>query len=549
MATEVSTLLKLLVRILVDAASSDSELQAELQRLIRLAAPLPEPGAVERPAGASVGQGPADVDGLPRALPRGDGAPETASQAPAAPVADLLPAHSQTAPPSDLIDIETAVSRITLGRRSADAAASPQVAAVNTPAISDSHRRGDDLQLTAERCRIKAEAARWCAERRRLITRNADFQVDVAPRDRDIFARAKRLDDCFLWMCNPQTAPSPKDIREFETLAGCYDAVADAIELICAIEQSSDRQSAEFERALDLLAEAQSALRCIVIAIGGTKDAEQERVFQWLKSVTSTQQIFIQRHMRIDDPARPENWSELRDRIAEVDARVEDNRQRRKHRQKLLNKVRHKASLIAQEPDPGRHDWEPIVSAVEQLLQDGLPPSNIDLRDALLVAADWFPPVTGVPAGFARVVSEVDRYLADNVPLESENCETPIPEVQAACRLLAGRSLMIIGGVRRPASARAIEQALQLREVIWPATREHQSIDSFEADIARDDVAVVVLAIRWSSHAFGEVRAFCERYGKPLVRLPAGYSPNQIATHIMQQCSDRLSESAHGSPT
>ena len=29
-------------------------------------------------------------------------------------------------------------------------------------------------------------------------------------------------------------------------------------------------------------------------------------------------------------------------------------------------------------------------------------------------------------------------------------------------------------------------------------------------------VALVILAIRWSSHSYGEVKQFCERYGKPL---------------------------------
>ena len=72
------------------------------------------------------------------------------------------------------------------------------------------------------------------------------------------------------------------------------------------------------------------------------------------------------------------------------------------------------------------------------------------------------------------------------------------------------------------------------------ATREHQSIEGFEAYIARADVAVVLLAIRWSSHSFGDIKAFCDRHGKPLVRLPAGYHPNQVALQVVSQCSGRL---------
>ena len=76
--------------------------------------------------------------------------------------------------------------------------------------------------------------------------------------------------------------------------------------------------------------------------------------------------------------------------------------------------------------------------------------------------------------------------------------------------------------------------------MIWIETKEHQSIESFKPMIARPDVVVVLLAIRWSSHAFGEIRHLCDRHGKPLVRLPGGYSPNQVAAQILAQCSEQL---------
>ena len=50
-------------------------------------------------------------------------------------------------------------------------------------------------------------------------------------------------------------------------------------------------------------------------------------------------------------------------------------------------------------------------------------------------------------------------------------------------------------------------------------------------------MALVVLAIRWSSHSFGDVKGYCDQYGKPLVRLPAGYNPNQVAVQVLSQAS------------
>jgi hypothetical protein len=48
-------------------------------------------------------------------------------------------------------------------------------------------------------------------------------------------------------------------------------------------------------------------------------------------------------------------------------------------------------------------------------------------------------------------------------------------------------------------------------------------------------VTTVLLAIRWSSHSYGEVRDFCEKHGKLFVRLPGGYNPNQVAHQILLQ--------------
>ncbi|MDQ3250558.1 MAG: hypothetical protein M3Q45_15300, partial [Chloroflexota bacterium] len=67
-----------------------------------------------------------------------------------------------------------------------------------------------------------------------------------------------------------------------------------------------------------------------------------------------------------------------------------------------------------------------------------------------------------------------------------------------------------------------------------------QSYADFEPQVARPEVAVVILAIRWSRHGFGEVKAFCDQYDKLLVRLPGGYNPNLVAHHILNQVGARL---------
>ena len=50
----------------------------------------------------------------------------------------------------------------------------------------------------------------------------------------------------------------------------------------------------------------------------------------------------------------------------------------------------------------------------------------------------------------------------------------------------------------------------------------------------------MILAIRWASHGYGDVKGYCEKYGKPLVYLAGGYNPNQIAHQVLTQVGDRL---------
>jgi hypothetical protein len=99
---------------------------------------------------------------------------------------------------------------------------------------------------------------------------------------------------------------------------------------------------------------------------------------------------------------------------------------------------------------------------------------------------------------------------------------------------------VIIGGELRPLRQEAIKTALRLKDLIWIKADDIRSTTELENHVARPEVAVVLLAIRWSPHSFGDVIRYCDRHGKPLVRLPRGYHPRQVASQILAQCGDRL---------
>ena len=395
-----------------------------------------------------------------------------------------------------------------------------------------------ELPAVEARCRLKTEGVRWAATRRRRIVEGAEFRVEIAPRDREILDRAKNI-DCYLWMNTPDFTV-PNEPAPLEDVAGCYETVAEAIALVRRMLPDAEANREFFEPALDLLAEAQSALRVAIDRIDGPSDPDQFRAYDWLRGVASREQIYIQRYMRIDDPADPARHSRVADRIEALDTRFQEVRQRVKSKKSQLNRLRYHAKLIS-EGTGGEYHWRKVAGAIDEIIGEGVPASSVEVREVLLPLLDGMPDLDELPAGFGLVLREIDRYQAGRMaPREVAAAETPTPQVAEVARLLAGRSVVLIGGSRRPEAAEALEAALGLKELVWIETREHESSDKFEPFVARPDVALVLLAIRWSSHSFSDVKRYCDQYDKPMVRLPAGYNPNQVAAQILDQCSGQL---------
>lgn len=100
-------------------------------------------------------------------------------------------------------------------------------------------------------------------------------------------------------------------------------------------------------------------------------------------------------------------------------------------------------------------------------------------------------------------------------PQEKDDTES-IPIVEAAADMLKGQAAVLIGGDSRQAPKEALERRLRLSELVWVDSKHHQSVATFESYVARPGVAVVMLAIRWASHSYTDLRHFCRKYDKHL---------------------------------
>jgi hypothetical protein len=280
---------------------------------------------------------------------------------PAPPIMPSVPG-----PPSPAFPPAQATMKLRLGDAVADVAArlseqeafaarwAPRPASVDVSGVADALRepsRGADLSLLARRSRLKAQACRWAAQRRQRLAAGADRE-SVYARDRELFTDARAIANCYLWMMDPGGPLLPAQDATLDELAGCYDAVAAAADLLVQVDQQEDRQATDFERdAFDLAAQAQSALRVALSRVESSLvDADQEELFWWLRGEASEARrgILIVRHMRRDDGADPTGWIALLERIDALRARLDARRQAQGERKRLLGKLQYHAKRIAQ---------------------------------------------------------------------------------------------------------------------------------------------------------------------------------------------------------
>lgn len=368
---------------------------------------------------------------------------------------------------------------------------------------------------------LKARASTWLAEHG--YVRDPELLVE-----RDSFLDQARQQVIHLWNLN-QGYVDTQASEVHGRLAACFNNTAAALLLWQEALDAVDKRAAA-----QLLAEAQSALRVAVNdAYAGDKpryfDSQQHAAFRALKDYADAENVRLA-YMSLDAAASPHNHETLRERIKAFELQSETKRAAQKKHLKLLRALRHHVNQFgaAQDPDyDGRRITELVRDFSEQFssrdpeLRTTLQPlatAGLDSVDAILTSA---------PEAF--VASELDAAYTDEVTEVRER--------------LAGGCLLLIGGAPKTEAQNRLAQAFGCT-VVWPVARHSASIGEYEALVARTEVRVAVQLIRFSSHGHGDIKAFCDHYDKPFVRVTGGYHPNTLATSILEQAGERLARVA-----
>lgn len=387
-----------------------------------------------------------------------------------------------------------------------------------------------------QRLALKHEAARLALEHI-----EKDAAGELQPPWKRLFAglidKARKQPNCYLWMCHRMHAN--REAAAWRALLDCLQAMRRALNLVQTLLKDSTHEE-KLATALAMLAEAKSVLFIIAQEEFGVSDADAYDTHEFICDTGYDRRVFVQRHMTADDVADPAQIPVLLDRIAEMEYALSQEKDALARRRQLLNQARYEIKKACETPDESASHWCKVMEVLSALLDAGMPPSNSDLRGLLLPVLDQLPDAELMPSNeaFRRVLREIDAHEArreqTSLPVQAAPQVVTV-EVERVRAALKDGVVVIIGGDCRHESRRSIMRAFQLKDLNWIVTRPHETSSQFESAVARQEVRAVLLAIRWSSHSYGDVKAFCDRYNKPLVRLPRGYGINQIAHDICQQ--------------
>lgn len=242
------------------------------------------------------------------------------------------------------------------------------------------------LRVTVQRSALKARA---CA----LAKVRLDAGEDVAGSDEAdaLLSAASELPRCNLWAFDRRRTQASSEALDL--CANAYENLSKAVEVVQSVERWMEGLDAPPEKLLFLAAEAQSALWAALGKAGVESDPDQLDLFIWVREIGAAHRIFVARHMRMDDPADPTQWEELREKLEAFGGRIAQEEQQRKDHEKLIGKLEYELGKLERATDDSSRSlaWAGIVRVLTDWVSGGRPASSRAVCDPLLEHIDEVP--------------------------------------------------------------------------------------------------------------------------------------------------------------
>jgi hypothetical protein len=324
------------------------------------------------------------------------------------------------------------------------------------------------------------------------------------------------------------------------------------------LEQHEERaRDEDVQEAFELLAEADSALFVALTHTWLTSpDVDQDEAHQWIRRETAERGIYVPRYMRLDDPADPRAAEEVIQRATALRLDIEGHADRIKQINQAFNKLSyHVRRLDRDDLDGAEHNHRKMSEAIATLVELGVPTSDRRFRRIIdeETAASFPAEATDVPAA-GRVMEEVAEWHRGLKAVEETGAETGTTtawsdRIREVRSLLAGGTIVIIGGEPRNEPAERIKEAFGATDVIWVRLSEHGTGLPMRAPIARPETRLVLVLTRLAGHLHTEeASGYAREAQKACVFLKAGWNPEQIAESVLQQASEQLRQQVREDP-
>lgn len=423
------------------------------------------------------------------------------------------------------------------------------------------------LATVVTRARWKAAACRLSLDKRaRAMDGGEEPAGDgaaIEQREGSLRERIATLPDTSSWMLD---LPFGRRLSDDDALlvdddqaarlaqvADCYDALATGAEIAVQLDESGAFRRSPSPAFLYLLAEAQSALLQSLADAPTRSDSDQRDVFLWLKEQTTRYRIYVDRYMRLDDPADASGSADLVERMRRAAREILDKAKARRERSQLLSKVRYHVGklehqLLESEVESLRLAIEEWAGKGNDLADRGLGETLAPLRELVAEGGEPADVIASLGSILAGVSSRGARRSEGEgvsaAPRKSSSdaarAEQTLEEMSA---LLESRNVALLAGSDAEIDEAALEQRLGasgFTVVRIDVDGDPSARASVLKDLLDGDTELFLLGVRFVPEEYQRFKVTCLEREKQFVRLPGALDARAIAHQISRQVGWRL---------
>ena len=389
-----------------------------------------------------------------------------------------------------------------------------------------------DMDKVEARSRWKEAALRFVVERRSAGEGAGEDERDrLAQRESELREDRTQHEETYPWMLEGTNGGSDEALLD---AADCYDVVARVAQRIGELQDSGALDEGAPSELLYLIAEAQSALLAALSHVGQRTDSDQRDLFLWLKDQTHRHRIYVDRHMRLEDPADAKGSA---DRLRRLDERVEMvnvGAAASRERGQLLNKLRFHARKCLESQRIPQGDASTLTTTLDRWKELGLDPNDRSVTDLVGPLEEF---AEGRLADLLAEIRTGDLNAQGSASPPSDGPRRPA--MDEACQLLAGQSVLAFE-LEGECDGALLKQGLGLAELHVVAVPDAPSEEQLAAWIDDNESKLVLLGRRLDEDSYEVFKRLCLARGRLFVRLPDGFEPAHVARQVIRQVGWRL---------